>query len=97
MFAGAARAAQEEAARLEAAIASVGRQRERDLAALTGLITRLAEAEEGAGGAQAASPGAEAPEAPNRDSLVAAASAAVVPRISHQFFLSTVRSQPFRR
>ncbi len=80
-LAGAARAAQEEAARLEAAIASVGQQRERDLAALAGLTGKLAEAEEGedAGGAQAAGPGEpapDAPEIPDRDSLVAAASAA---------------------
>src|SRR5215813_4079483 len=84
-LAGAARAAQEEAARLEAAIASVGKQRERDLAALAGLTATLAEAEEGAqatggapaGGAPAdsAGPGA-AQEVPDRDSLAAAASAA---------------------
>jgi len=47
-LAGAARAAQEEATRLEAAIAAVGKQRERDLAALTGLTATLAEAGEGA-------------------------------------------------
>src|SRR5262249_33548507 len=55
-LAGAARAAQEEATRLEAAIAAVGKQRERDLAALAGLTATLAEAEEGAqatGGAPA--------------------------------------------
>jgi chromosome segregation protein len=77
-LAGAARAAQEEAARLEAAIASAGKQRERDLAALAGLTAKLAEAEEGegTGGAQAAGPVARAPEAPDRDSLAAAASAA---------------------
>jgi chromosome segregation protein len=80
-LAGAARAAQEEAARLEAAIASVGKQRERELAALAGLTAKLAEAEEDedAGLAQAAGPGepgADAPEIPDRDSLVAAASAA---------------------
>jgi chromosome segregation protein len=80
-LAGAARAAQEEAARLEAAIASVGKQRERDLAALTGLTAELAEAEEGesAGAAQAAGPGGPgtgAPEVPDRDSLIDAANAA---------------------
>src|SRR5215468_6774799 len=89
-LAGAARAAQEEATRLEAAIAAVGKQRERDLAALAGLTATLAEAEEGAratggapaggapaGGAPAdsAGPGA-AQEVPDRDSLAAAASAA---------------------
>ena len=89
-LAGAARAAQEEATRLEAAIATVGKQRERDLAALAGLTATLAEAEEGAqatggapaggapaGGAPAdsAGPGA-AQEVPDRDSLAAAASAA---------------------
>jgi len=84
-LAGAARAAQEEATRLEAAIAAVGKQRERDLAALAGLTATLAEAEEGAqatggapaGGAPAdsARPGA-AQEVPDRDSLAAAASAA---------------------
>jgi chromosome segregation protein len=46
-LAGAARAAQEEAARLEAAISSVAQQRERDLAALAGLTARLAEFEDG--------------------------------------------------
>src|SRR6516225_6716471 len=80
-LAGAARAAQEEAARLEAAIAGVGTQRERDLAALAELTARLAEAEEGedAGGAHAAGPGApgsDVPEVPDRDRLVAAAGAA---------------------
>jgi chromosome segregation protein len=80
-LAGAARAAQEEAARLEAAIASVGQQRERDLAALAGLTAKLAEAgaREDAGPAQPAGPGepgADAPEIPDRDSLAAAASAA---------------------
>jgi len=80
-LAGAARAAHEEAARLEAAIAGVGTQRERDLAALAELTARLAEAEEGedAGGAHAVGPGepgADAPEVPDRDSLVAVAGAA---------------------
>jgi chromosome segregation protein len=46
-FAGTARAAQEEAARLEAAIASVTTQHERDLATLAGLTAKLAEAEDG--------------------------------------------------
>jgi chromosome segregation protein len=80
-LAGAARAAQEEAGRLESAIASVGKQRERDLAALAGLTAKLVEAEEGenTAGTQAAGPGepgADVPEVPDRDSLVAAASAA---------------------
>jgi chromosome segregation protein len=78
-LAGAARAAQEEAARLEAAIASVGTQRERDLAALAGLTAKLAEAEadEDAGPAQPAGPGGtDEPEIPDRDSVAAAASAA---------------------
>jgi chromosome segregation protein len=80
-LAGAARAAQEEATRLEAAIASVGKQRERDLAALAGLAAKLAEAEAGedAGPAQPAGPaepGADATEIPDRDRLAAAASAA---------------------
>jgi len=77
-LAGAARAAHEEAARLEAAIAGVGTQRERDLAALAELTARLAGAEEG-GGAHAVGPGepgADAPEVPDRDSLVDAAGAA---------------------
>jgi chromosome segregation protein len=78
-LAGAARAAQEEAARLEAAIASVAGQRERDAAALAGLVARLEEAEAG----EAGEPGdgetgraPDAPEAPDRDSLIARASAA---------------------
>jgi chromosome segregation protein len=80
-LAGAARAAHEEAARLEAAIAGVGTQRERDLATLAELTAKLAEAEESedAGGAHAAGPGepgADAPEIPDRDSLVATAGAA---------------------
>jgi chromosome segregation protein len=80
-LAGAARAAQEEAARLEAAIASVGKKRERDLAALEGLTAKLAEAEEGApdsGGAEAGAGehGAAGEEAPDRDSLTAGAGAA---------------------
>jgi chromosome segregation protein len=80
-LAGAARAAQEEAARLQAAIASVGKQRERDLAALAGLTAKLADAEPGedAGPARpagAGEPGADAPEIPDRDNLAAAASAA---------------------
>src|SRR5690242_8197372 len=78
-LAGAARAAQEEAARLEAAIASVGTQRERDLAALAGLTAKLAEAEadEDAGPAQPAGPGGtDEPEIPDRDSVAAVASAA---------------------
>jgi chromosome segregation protein len=80
-LAGAARAAQEEAARLEAAIGLVGKQRERDLAALGGLTAKLAEAEAGedAGPAEPAGPGepgADVPEIPDRDSLAAATSAA---------------------
>jgi len=46
-LAGAARAAQEEAARLEAAVASVTVQHERDVATLAGLTAKLAEAEDG--------------------------------------------------
>ena len=80
-LAGAARAAQEEAARLEAAIASVDKQRERDLAALAGLTAKLADAEAGedARPAQPAGPGGpgmDVPEIPDRGSLAAAASAA---------------------
>jgi chromosome segregation protein len=75
-LAGAARAAQEEAARLEAAIASVGQQRERDLAALAGLTAKLAEAEADED-AEPAQPGdTDEPEIPDRDSMAAAASAA---------------------
>jgi len=78
-LAGAARAAQEEAARLEAAIASVATQRARDAAALAGVVAKLAEAEasEDTGygdGETGQEPGA--PQAPDRDSLVARASAA---------------------
>jgi chromosome segregation protein len=83
-LAGAARAAQEEAARLQAAIASVTEQRERDAIALAGLVAKLAEAEagddgEGEDGASetgAAGQAPEAPEAPDRDGLAAQASAA---------------------
>jgi chromosome segregation protein len=80
-LAGSARAAQEEAARLEAAIASVAEQGERDASALAGLTAKLAEAEageDGQGGQRdAAEDGhAEATEAPDRDSLIARASAA---------------------
>ena len=90
-LAGAARAAQEEAARLEAAIASVTGQRERDAAALAGLVARLEEAEAGEPGAGAPGDGGpggggpgdgetgeapDAPQAPDRASLVARASAA---------------------
>jgi chromosome segregation protein len=78
-LAGAARAAQEEAARLEAAIASVTAQRTRDAAALAGVVARLEEAEAG----EYSGPGdgetgqePDAPQAPDRDSLVARASAA---------------------
>jgi len=78
-LAGAARAAQEEAARLEAAITSVTEQRERDAAALAGLVARLeqAEADEDGGpegGETARAP--DAPQTPDRDSLIARASAA---------------------
>ena len=78
-LAGAARAAQEEAARLEAAIASVTEQRERDATALSGLVAKLEEAEAGEDGVTDAgetgqAPGA--PEAPDRDNLTAQASAA---------------------
>ena len=78
-LAGAARAAQEEAARLEAAITSVTEQRERDAAALAGLVARLeqAEADEDGGpedGETAQAP--DAPQTPDRDSLIARASAA---------------------
>ncbi len=78
-LAGAARAAQEEAARLEAAITSVTEQRERDAAKLAGLAARLAEAEEGEDGAPADGEAAqvpETPEAPDRDRLAAQANAA---------------------
>ena len=78
-LAGAARAAQEEAARLEAAIASVTEQRERDATALAGLVAKLAEAEAGEDGASetgAAGQAPGAPEAPDRDGLAAQASAA---------------------
>ncbi len=78
-LAGAARAALEEAARLEAAIASVTEQRERDTTALAGLVAKLAEAEAGEDGASetgAAGRAPGAPEAPDRDGLAAQASAA---------------------
>jgi chromosome segregation protein len=78
-LAGAARAAQEEAARLEAAIASVTEQRERDATALAGLVAKLAEADAGeaagSGAGEAGQP-PDAPEAPDRDKLTAQASAA---------------------
>ncbi len=78
-LAGAARAAQEEASRLEAAVASVTEQRERDAAALAGVVARLEEAEAGEdrgpdGGETGQAP--DQPEAPDRDSLIASASAA---------------------
>jgi chromosome segregation protein len=77
-LAGAARAAQEEAARLEAAVASVSNQREKDAAALAGLTARLAEAEEserGAGGAgEPAEPASD--DVPDRTVMAAQASAA---------------------
>ena len=80
-LAGAARAAQEEAARLETAIEAVGKQRERDLAALAALTTRLAEAEEGerdadGAGAPAGPASAGDPGVPDRDALAGRASAA---------------------
>ena len=76
-LAGAARAAQEEAARLEAAVASVAKQRERDAAALAELSAKLADAEPGAGeaGEPAEAEGEDA-EAVDRDVLAAQASAA---------------------
>ncbi len=80
-LAGAARAAQEEAARLEAAIASVAEQSERDATALAGLTAKLAEAEDGEEGQDGHGDATEAghtdpPQAPDRDSLIARASAA---------------------
>jgi chromosome segregation protein len=78
-LAGAARAAQEEAARLEAAIASVAGQRERDAAALAGLVAKLEEAEageDGATGVGEAGHAPDSPQAPDRDNLTAQASAA---------------------
>jgi chromosome segregation protein len=75
-LAGAARAAQEEAARLETAIASVTKQREQDLATLAGLTAKLAEAEDaGQDGGGAGAP-AEDAGAVDRDGLAALASAA---------------------
>jgi chromosome segregation protein len=76
-LAGAARAAQDEAARLEAAIASVTTQHERDLAALAGLTAELAEAEDGQQDTAGAPAVAAADAGPvDRDSLVARAGAA---------------------
>ncbi len=76
---GAARAAQEEAARLEAAILSVTEQRERDTAALAALTVKLAEAEDGEDGERDAGEDGRAqaePEGPDRAGLTARASAA---------------------
>jgi chromosome segregation protein len=76
-LAGAARAAQDEAARLEAAIASVTTQHERDLVTLAGLTAELAEAEDGQQDAPGAPAGAaEDTGAVDRDSLVVRAGAA---------------------
>jgi chromosome segregation protein len=78
-LAGAARAAQEEAARLEAAILSVTEQRERDAAALAALTAKLAEAEDGEDGEGDAGEDGRAqaePEGPDRAGLTARASAA---------------------
>jgi chromosome segregation protein len=77
-LAGAARAAQEEAARLEAAIGSVTNQHERDLATLTGLSAKLAEAEGGGDGADEAGGPAvdEDAEVPDRAGQAERASAA---------------------
>jgi chromosome segregation protein len=75
-LAGAARAAQEEAARLETAVAAVTKQRERDLATLSDLSARLAEAEEGEQDPDETDEPAGDADAPDRDAMAAAASAA---------------------
>ena len=79
-LAGAARAAQEEAARLEAAITSITEQREREAAALAGVVARLEEAEAGEDGGPEAGQAPDAPQAPDRESLTDRASAACVHR-----------------
>ncbi len=74
---GAARAAQEEAARLEAAVASVTKKRERALAEMDGLSAKLAEAENENDPGETSEPAAaQDADGPDRDSMAAQASAA---------------------
>jgi chromosome segregation protein len=76
-LAGAARAAQEEAARLEAAVTSVAKKRERALAELDGLTVKLAEAESENDPGETGEPAAaQHADGPDRDGLAAQASAA---------------------